>query len=152
LPYWTVIRPANFFENLAKDSPFGPKDGVVQGVNTAKVITQAIGCRDIGLVAADAFLHPEEYHQDLIELSAEEISNEEIAKVLSKVTGQTWVYKQPFIFKTGILGLIGNKYGKMANFWAKPGYCGDVKKMRERFPWLQTWEEYFQEEYGKQSN
>ncbi|KAJ2958772.1 hypothetical protein NQZ79_g5682 [Umbelopsis isabellina] len=152
LPYWTVIRPANFFENMSKDSPFAPKDGVVQGLNTAKVRTQAIGVRDIGLVAAEAFLHPEEYHKDVIELSAEELSNDEIAQVLSKVTGQTWVYKQMFIFKIGILNLIGHKYQKMANFWAKPGYCGDIKKMRERFPWLQTWEEYLQEEYGKQSN
>ncbi|KAG2175427.1 hypothetical protein INT43_001074 [Umbelopsis isabellina] len=152
LPYWTVIRPANFFENMSKDSSFAPKDGVVQGLNSAKVRTQAVGCRDIGLVAAEAFLHPEEYHKDVIELSAEELSNEEVAQVLSKVTGQPWVYKQMFIFKIGILNLIGYKYQKMANFWAKPGYCGDIKKMRERYPWLQTWEEYFQEEYGKQNN
>jgi hypothetical protein len=50
-----------------------------------------------------------------------------------------------------VLNLIGSKYAKMANFWEKPGYCGDVKAMRAKYPWLQTWEEYIKETYGPEA-
>ncbi|KAI8578280.1 hypothetical protein K450DRAFT_190161 [Umbelopsis ramanniana AG] len=147
----TVIRPANFFENYAKDSSFAPKDGVFPSANAPEKRIQAVGCRDIGLIAAEAFQHPEEYSGQVIELSAEELDHYEIAEIFTKVTGTKWQAKQMWVFKYGIVTLIGSKYGKMAKFWENPGYCGDVKALRAKYPWLQTWEEYITETYGPEA-
>lgn len=97
----TVIRPANFFENYAKDSPFAPKNGVIPSANPPEKRIQAVGCRDIGLIAAEAFLHPEEYNGQVIELSSEELDGYEIAQLFTKVTGKKWQYKQMWAFRFG---------------------------------------------------
>ncbi|GAB5590677.1 hypothetical protein Unana1_05577 [Umbelopsis nana] len=146
----TVIRPANFFENYAKGGPFEIKDGVYIYANRPEVRVQAVGVRDIGRIAAEAFLNPVEYNQQVIELSGEDLTGHETAAVFSKVSGQKYECKQMFLFKLGFLQYLGSKYHKMANFWEKPGYSGDVKALRAQYPWLQTWEEYFQQEYGSQ--
>jgi uncharacterized protein YbjT (DUF2867 family) len=97
----TVIRPANFFENYSVSNAFEPKDGVLPLANGPDKRIQAVGCRDIGQIAADAFLHPEEYHNQVIELSAEELDGYEMAKALSNATGKKWEAKQMFVFKIG---------------------------------------------------
>lgn len=97
----TVIRPANFYENYVKGSPFEIKDGVMPAANAPNKKIQAVGVRDIGLVAAEAFLNPEEYHGQVIELSAEDIDGNETAAIFTRVTGKQTVCKQMFLFKLG---------------------------------------------------
>jgi uncharacterized protein YbjT (DUF2867 family) len=97
----TVIRPANFYENYAKGGVFKIEDGVLPAANAPNQKVQAVGVRDIGLIAAEAFLHPEEYHGQVIELSAEDIDGNETAAIYTRVTGKQTVCKQMFIFKLG---------------------------------------------------
>jgi uncharacterized protein YbjT (DUF2867 family) len=97
----TVIRPANFFENYAKGGLLEVKDGFYISVNRPEVRVQAVGVRDIGLIAAEAFLNPVEYNQQVIELSGEDLTGHETAAVFSKVSGQKYECKQMFLFKLG---------------------------------------------------
>jgi uncharacterized protein YbjT (DUF2867 family) len=92
LPY-TIVRPSFFMENYALDGQMAPSNGVLKGFIPANYKLQMVAVEDIGKVAAIALSNREKYLNQIIELSGDELTGDEMASALTNVTGKTFTYK-----------------------------------------------------------
>ncbi|KAI8059549.1 hypothetical protein BC940DRAFT_313553 [Gongronella butleri] len=141
---YTFVRPAFFMENY---SPTGqmpamaPKDGVIKGLIPGDVKLQMVATEDIGNVAAIALSDRDKYAGRTIELSGDELTGDEMAATLTKVTGKPYKYSYWGVFRY-FLRYIVRDMAHMADFFVSTGYAGDIPQLRKEFPDLQTWEQW----------
>ncbi|KAI8096288.1 uncharacterized protein BX664DRAFT_291080 [Halteromyces radiatus] len=138
LPY-TIIRPSFFMENYQRHGQMAPANGTIKGMIPGNVKLQMIAVEDIGKVAATAIDHRDKYLNQVIELSGDELTGNEMADVLSKVSGEPYTYSHWWLFRY-VLRHFVRGMGAMADFFVKVGYKADIPKLRQEFPELQTWE------------
>ncbi|EIE76735.1 hypothetical protein G6F46_003147 [Rhizopus delemar] len=124
LPY-TIVRPSFFMENYALNGQMAPSNGVLKGFIPANYKLQMVAVEDIGKVAAIALSNREKYLNQIIELSGDELTGDEMASVLTNMAVIRHIY---------------HDMGAMTNFFMRVGYNANIPKLREEFPDLQTWE------------
>ncbi|KAI8059550.1 hypothetical protein BC940DRAFT_342435 [Gongronella butleri] len=127
---YTFVRPSFFMENYSPTgqmSFMAPKNGVIKGMIPGDVKLQMIAMEDIGNVAAIALSNRDKYAGRTIELSGDELTGDELAATLTKVTVVRYVVRD---------------LGFMSDFFVSTGYVADIPQLRKEFPDLQTWEQW----------
>ncbi|MBI4333930.1 MAG: NmrA/HSCARG family protein [Chloroflexi bacterium] len=82
----TLLRPASFMDNIG--TPFFPvKKGLVRGFVDRDARVPYVSCHDIGIFAAIAFEHPEEYLGKAVDVMGDFVSGEDLCAILSKLRG-----------------------------------------------------------------
>jgi uncharacterized protein YbjT (DUF2867 family) len=101
---------------------------------------QLVATEDIGEVAADAFLRPEDYKGKAISLAGDEVTYQQLADIFREKTGsdvpQTWDILARLIVATS------KEMGTMFSFFEKEGYAADIEALRRQYPHLKdlrTW-------------
>ncbi|KAL7797212.1 hypothetical protein V8C37DRAFT_408007 [Trichoderma ceciliae] len=85
---WIILRPVAFTEKL--DGGFASKlfaTAIKTRLSPSTKPLQLIATEDIGEVAADAFLHPEEHKGKAISLAGDEVSYQQLAEIFGEKTG-----------------------------------------------------------------
>lgn len=143
---WTFLRPVAFMENLTNDF-FGKGFMAVWRLNGDDRRLQLIGAKDIGRVAAEAFLHAEteEYRNKAISLAADEISPNEAARVFKEVTGQEIPSTYSFVGST-LRFMLWEQLGIMFKWFVTHGFGADISTLRQRYPFMQDFRTWVAEE------
>lgn len=100
LPH-TIVRPAFFMENYDRNGQMAPSNGIINGLIPSNHKLQLVAVEDIGKVAAMALANREKYLNRIIELSGDELTGDEMASALIKVTGETYTYKYWWLYRYG---------------------------------------------------
>lgn len=133
---WTIVRPVAFFDN------FDPNPGMARfgaltffGSLLGDTKVDFIATEDIGRVSALALLSPQEYAGQTIELASEHLSTADVQKAM----GGAWRGWIPAFLLHAILP---HDLSAMFKFFNNGGYTGDLKEVRQRFPFLLTAEQW----------
>ncbi|KAK4543112.1 hypothetical protein LTR36_005889 [Oleoguttula mirabilis] len=143
---WTFLRPVAFMENLSNDF-LGKGFVAMWRLNGDDRKLQLIGTKDIGKVAAEAFLNADtdEYRNKAISLAGDEISPREAATMFKEVTGQEIPSTYSFVGSM-LRWMLWQHLGIMFNWFASNGFGADVKALRQRYPFLQDFKTWVAEE------
>ncbi|KAH7075068.1 hypothetical protein FB567DRAFT_453100 [Paraphoma chrysanthemicola] len=137
---WTVLRPVAFFENLQPDfvgkvfatawaSSLGPDQPL-----------QLIATSDIGLIAAEAFLKPNEYKGQKISLAGDELTYTQFKTIFEEKTGQPLPTTFGFVASAIMMMVKDMRY--MFKWFGDVGYGADIPALRQVHPDLKdfaTW-------------
>ncbi|MFE0923373.1 NmrA/HSCARG family protein [Streptomyces nigra] len=89
-PYWTLLKPGFFMDNLLPSMKFlfprGIEGGLVSIVKPSSMMS-LVAVRDIGTAAAAAITEPERFDKVELELASDYLSMTEIAEILTRVLG-----------------------------------------------------------------
>ena len=143
---WTILRPVFFMDNFLP--------GLVgKLIATAWKTTlagtgkplQMVSVADIGYVAAQAFLKPEEMRNETITLAGDDLTFEQAAEVFRAKTGKELPVTYEWIARL-FLWMVKD-VRLMFRFFREKGFGADVTGLRKRFPgmkgfgdWLETTE------------
>lgn len=85
---WTSIRPVAFMDNIGRDF-FGKVFVAMWRQNGLDTPLQLVSTKDIGRVAAEAFLHADEevYKNNSVSLAGDSITPRQAAKAFKEATG-----------------------------------------------------------------
>jgi uncharacterized protein YbjT (DUF2867 family) len=132
----TVLRPAYFMDNLnfKKAAIF---DGVYEsiGMDPDKPL-QMIASDDIGAIAASVFGYPEDYLPRAIEIAGDELTEPQIAKILSDVIGREVILTKPETPSPY------KDFLQMVEWFNKEGYQADIAALRRQYPGLKPLREW----------
>ena len=136
---WTILRPVFFMDNIVPGF-------LGQTIATAWKTTlagtgkklQMVSVADIGYVAAQAFLRPEEMRNETISLAGDELTYEEAEEVFKEKTGKE---KMPTTYETMVKGMLWamKDLGLMFKFFKEEGFGADLESLRKRFPEMTEW-------------
>ncbi|KAK0335968.1 hypothetical protein LTR91_022881 [Friedmanniomyces endolithicus] len=143
---WTFLRPVAFFENLS-DNFFGRGYVAMWRLNGLDRPLQQVSTTDIGLIAADAFLHAdsEEYRNKAISLAGDELSPNDAARIFKEVTGQELPYTYPVVGRL-LRWVAKEQLGLMFDWFVTDDFGVDVKALRKRYPFMQDFRTWLAEE------
>jgi len=139
---WTFLRPVAFMENLSNNF-LGKGFLAVWRLNGHDRKLQLVSTKDIGRVAAEAFLNAEseEYCNQAISLAGDHISPLEAAEIFKEVTGKEIPSTFSFV-GTSLRWVLWEQLGIMFNWFVSDGFGADVKGLKQRYPFMQdfrTW-------------
>lgn len=118
--YTSIVRPVFFMENLMWSADSIKKDKIFSQPLPAGRKLQMVAADDIGLLDTRIFLNPEKFNGKAIELSSDELTMEEAAKLL----GCT--------FQEGKLENLPNKdFRTMYEWFNRVGYNADIEQCKE---------------------
>lgn len=108
---------------------------------------QLVSTKDIGRVAAEAFLHYSDasYGNKSISLAGSSISPNEAAEIFKEVTGQDIPETYSF-FGTLAKWWMSDELGKMFDWFKTTGYGVDVEGLRQKYPFLKDFRGWLDEE------
>lgn len=142
---WTFLRPVAFFDNLSPNF-FGRAFVPMWRQNGLDRPLQQIGTKDIGRVAADAFLNAEteEYRNKSIGLAGDDISPREAARIFKEVTGE----EMPASWNiTGwLLKLMVKELRLMFQWFKEDDFAVDIKATRKRYPFIKDFRQWLEDE------
>ena len=93
---WTIIRPVAFFENLTPDF-LGRAFAAMWLLNGMDTKLQMVSARDIGILAADAFINPSSYAGRAISFATDELTPREANAIFRRVFGTEMPVTYPFV-------------------------------------------------------
>lgn len=145
---WTFLRPVAFFENLVPGF-IGKGFMEVWKINGLDRKLQMISTKDIGKVAADAFLNPnsDEYRNKAISLAGDELSPNDAARIFKEATGQKIPSTYSFLGYALRWGL-KEQLGTMFDWFVTDGFGTDMKAVRQRYPFMQDFRAWLVEDSG----
>jgi uncharacterized protein YbjT (DUF2867 family) len=138
IPY-TILRPAYFMDNYNWSRP-----AILNGTLTGMGLRpdkglQSIAVEDIAVFAALAFADPQKFYGWKLELAGDELTELQIAQVLTKVIGRPVSLAIP----SGGKGRRTEEELKaMFAFFNATGYDADILALRKLHPGLLTLEQY----------
>ncbi|KAF7189944.1 NmrA-like family domain-containing oxidoreductase phqG [Pseudocercospora fuligena] len=144
---WTFLRPVAFYENMTNDF-LGKAFISMWRLNGNDRKLQLVSTKDIGKIAAEAFLNAEspEYKNTSISLAGDEISVVEAEKVFREVTGGQQI-PETYGFVARILKWVLHEHlGIMFNWFATDGFGTDVPGLRKRYPYLKDFRAWLETE------
>lgn len=143
---WTILRPVCFMDNLTPDFP--GKLFVTAWKRTldqSDKPIQLIHTPDIGVVAAEAFLHPEEYRNQTMSLAGDEITYAEADAVFKEKVGKD----MPVTFGplVGAAMWAIKDLGLMFRWFKDEGFATPVEELKGRYK-MTSWAEYVEGKKG----
>ncbi|CAF0788741.1 unnamed protein product [Adineta steineri] len=90
IKYYTILRPFSFMENLFYATRYDKEK--INFWTDPQTIVNHIACEDIGKVAAQAFLNPEKYNHQSIELAGDTMNGNQLCETFSKVLERPMKY------------------------------------------------------------
>jgi uncharacterized protein YbjT (DUF2867 family) len=129
----TILRPVKFMENYYILQVFkGILGGKLFDPIKAGKKHQMIAADDIGAYAAAAFLDPDKCTGRVIELAGDELSNEQIAILMSQVLGTKMKFKRLPLFVARLM--MDREMYLMFKWFNEKGFSADMEKTRLQFP------------------
>lgn len=130
---WTILRPVFFMDNVVP----GAVGKIITtawkvSMEKSKKPLQLISVADIGIVAAQAFLKPEDFKNETISLAGDELTYEEADEIFKSKVG----YSMPTTYGALVSGalLIMKDIRLMFKFFVDHGFGTDVPALKKRFP------------------
>ncbi len=136
---YTILRPAAFMENYN-----GSRQRILSGVYVGRGLrpekgVQNIAVEDIAVFAALAFENPQEYLGKTIELSGDELTEQQIAETFARVIGRPVKLVPP---QPGQSWMTEEESKAIFNFFNGEGYNADIPALRKMHPGLLTLEQW----------
>ncbi|RJL27100.1 NmrA/HSCARG family protein [Bailinhaonella thermotolerans] len=125
----TILRPVFFMDNLLHYADAEGERLLSLPVRPDRPM-QFIASDDIGLLAADAFEHPDHFIGRQIEIAGDELTFPEVARIYERVTGTPTRLETLPIEE------------RMFEWFAEEGYQADIPALRRRHPELLTFERF----------
>lgn len=143
---WTFLRPVAFYENLSNDF-LGKGFMAMWRLNSPDPKLQLVSTRDIGKVAAEAFLHAtsDRYRNRCIGLAGDEISSEDAARIFQEVVGEEIPSTYPFVGRA-LKWSLREQLGIMFDWFATEGFKVDVAETKQRYPFMKDFRTWLEEE------
>jgi len=145
---YSIFRPVFFMENL-----LGMKSAIEEGTFSMPLDPQTrlqmIAVDDIGAFATMAFEHPGNWGNQVTELAGDELSMQEIADTLSRVTGRVVRYSQ--IPWNEFERQSGREYTTMYRWFQEEGYHVDIAGLRRHRQQLLTLDRWLSLNWSKAS-
>lgn len=92
LPRWTILKPAFMIDNFVPPKAAGMfpslRRGVIETAMDVDARLDLIAAADIGRVAAAAFVAPDRFHAQEIDLAAESLTIGAVAALIARATGR----------------------------------------------------------------
>lgn len=141
----TFIRPASFMDEIG--SEFLPvKKGVITGQADGDAKVPYVACRDIGRLAAMAFAEPDRFLGRRINLIGDFLSGDELAEVLTRVTGRRHRHKAPPIAAMWIFAREWIPLRRHFERWGRPPHppamLEGIEESRRLLPDVLSFEDY----------
>ena len=147
IPY-TFIRPASFMDEIGGE--FLPvKNGVLTGQADGDAKIPYVACRDIGELVALAFADPQKFLGKKINLVGDFISGDELAEVLSRVSGgKRFKHKAPPMLLMWLFAREWISLRKQFESWGRPPHpetmLQAISESRELLPHVLSFEQFLQ--------
>lgn len=138
---WTIIRPVAFMENLTPDF-FGKAFGTAWRLNGRKM--QIVSTDSIGILAAEAFIHPEQFASKSITLATDSLSFDEANAVFKSKFGRDMPVTFNIIGRVVLL-LTWQKLGIMFKWIREVGFGADPGEYIHRYPGMQNFEQWLEQ-------
>ncbi|KAM3418049.1 hypothetical protein BST61_g6255 [Cercospora zeina] len=134
---YTFLRPVAFFENLSNDFLGRERFVALWRRNHPSSQLQFISTRDIGLIAARAFLHHTfpQFQNRALSLAGDSRTLSEAETIFQSTTGTILPETYPFVAKL-LQWLLHEQLGKMFDWFEQEGFGVDVEEVRKEFPFL----------------
>jgi len=135
VPY-TIVAPVFFMENVLQPwSLPGLRQGKLAMALPAKCSLQQIAVADIGAFVATVIERGDTVFGRRFDIAGDELTGEEAAAILSKVTGREIHYEG---FPPDVLRAQSEDVALMFEWFDRTGYAADIKSLRRDFPEV-TW-------------
>lgn len=138
---WTIIRPVAFMENLTPDF-FGKVFGTAWRLNRRKL--QIVSTDSIGILAAEAFIHPEEFASRSISLATDSLSFEEANAIFKGRFGRDMPTTSDVVGRLVLLAA-WKQLGIMFKWIREEGFGADPGEFIHRYPGMQTFEQWLEQ-------
>ena len=142
---WTILRTVAFMDNMSNDLMGRVFTAMWKQNGDTKL--QMISSKDIGRVAAEAFLKADsqDYKNKSISIAGDELSSNEAAKTFKDVTGQDIPYAYSFL---GSLAkwMMSDELGKMFAWFVTTGFAADVGGVKRKYPFMKDFRAWLEEE------
>lgn len=140
---WTILRPVFFMDNLVP----GAVGKIITtawkiSLEKSKKPLQMISVADIGMVAAQAFLKPDEFKNEAISLAGDELTYEQADEIFKSKTG----YSMPTTYGPLVSGALWmtKDLRLMFKFFQEHGFGTDVPALKRRFPEIKGFGEWIE--------
>jgi uncharacterized protein YbjT (DUF2867 family) len=134
---WCILRPVAFFDNLVT-GVFGKVFAKIFATSMDIALKgkslQFIAPSDIGYIASQAFLNPEEYKGKSISLAGDSLTHSQMAEIWKEKTGNP----APSLFKPAASALLAfsKDLGTMFRWFHDEGYGANIEEVRQLHPKL----------------
>ena len=108
---------------------------------------QLISTKDIGKIAAEAFLNASspEYKNAAVSIAGDELTPAEMAQTFKEVTGQD-IPNFNWVVGKLLRWMLWNDLGIMFQWFADEGFGVDMKTVRSRYPFLKDFRQWLETE------
>ena len=142
---YTTLRIPQMMENFIR--PADMQRVLTQGVmspGTGTTLNHFFSCYDMGLVTAAAFADPRKWNRREVNLSADPLTGQQVASLLSRLSGLDIKYSVvPFDQPSGPANV-------NARFYAEHDLSYDTVQLKKEFPEITTLEKFLRDEgYGE---
>jgi uncharacterized protein YbjT (DUF2867 family) len=130
---WAILRPVAFMDNLMPGIEGKVLATVIRDIITSRPL-QLVATEDVGIFAAEAFIHPEIYAGRAISLAGDSVTFEQLDVLFRRKTGKpvptTWslIAKFAMWMSTGL--------GIMMRHFDNEGFDADIEEARKLHPGL----------------
>jgi len=146
VPY-TIVAPVFFMENVLQPWMLsGLRQGKLAMAMPAKRTLQQITVADIGAFVAAVIERGDAVFGRRFEIAGDELTGEEAAAILSKVTGREIHYEG---FPPEVLRAQSEEMARMFEWFDSTGYAADIQSLRRDFPEV-TWHTF--EEWARKQD
>lgn len=144
---WTILRPPAFMENFTPDMagklfPTAWK----QYLGSTNKSLQLISSADIGVFAAQAFLKPEEYHNQELTIIGDDITYEEANRIFKEKVGKDIPLTFNALVSFGLWAI--KDLGLMFQWFREGGFGGNLEESRKRYPGVMGFGEWLEKKSG----
>jgi uncharacterized protein YbjT (DUF2867 family) len=146
IPY-TIVAPVYFMDNLLAPWTLPQlKEGRLPMALPSSRPLQQITPSDIAAFTALVLEHPEEFVGRRVDIASDELSGEEVAKVLTRVTGREIHYVELPLEQ--VRQAMGEDGARMFEWFDQVGYSADIEGLRREHPEVgwHTFEEWAKEQ------
>jgi uncharacterized protein YbjT (DUF2867 family) len=142
---YTFLRPVAFFSNLTNDF-IGRVFVSMWRLNGLDRDLQMISTRDIGKVAAEAFLNASDelYRNKAISLAGDSLSPNEAARIFKEETGQE--IPSSYLSLAWLIRMLVPDLRHMFAWLGKTGFGTDMRDVRARYPFMSDFRTWLKEE------
>jgi uncharacterized protein YbjT (DUF2867 family) len=141
VPY-TIVAPVSFMENLLQPWILSSlRQGKLAMALPARRSLQQIAVADIGAFVAAVIERGDTVFGRRFDIAGDELTGEEAAAILSKVTGREVRYEE---FPADVLHAQSEDLALMLEWFDRTGYAADIESLRRDFPVVKwhTFEEW----------
>jgi uncharacterized protein YbjT (DUF2867 family) len=131
IPY-AISAPTSFMENvLAPFSLANIQQGKLAAGTSPNRSVQSVALDDLAAFVTHLLEHPKEFRGKRINVASDSVTQAEVARVISELTGRKIEYQQ---IPIEALRAQNADYAKMFEWFERAGYTADIEGLRRNYP------------------